>query len=367
MGSLRLGKILGISVELHSTFVLMMVLFVLILAVFDPQNLLQTIGFVLLLFVSVFIHELFHSITAIVKGVKVTKITLLPIGGLSVADELPQKPMDEFLIALAGPAFNFIVVAAVLVIAQFFPQAWPGNIFFDPNVSEEVIGQTIFSYPLFAVFWVNLILGAFNLFVPALPLDGGRVLRALLATRLGFNKATQIASGLSKIISGVLFLLGFFTGNLILVLVAVFVFLGANQENEMVSIKESLSGLNLRDVVSNRKFRLNPEITVKEAFSKMLEKKSTQLLVDMHELSFVTIDMLSKIRKSEQDFVKISELAKPVKSISASVLPERAFSLMLSKNMPYLIVKEKDKILGSISAQDLQKVIEIKKAEKQIN
>ncbi len=366
MQSIRFGKILGISLELHFTFILMILVFVVFLAVFDPQGLLPTLMLLFFLFVSVFIHELCHSVVAVWKGIKVSKITLLPIGGLSMTDEIPEKPSDEFLIAVAGPLFNFVAVAAVLVVAQYFPQFWPQGIF-QGDFSEETFNNALFNFPLFTVFWVNLILGAFNLFVPALPLDGGRIFRAVLAWRIGFSKATNIAAALSKIISGILFLLGFFSGNFILSVVAIFIFLGANQEVEINMVKQAFKGLLAKDAVTKKLFRLKPLVTAEQALEKMLEKKQNVFLVDSHQLSFVSVEMLSKVKATERDFVKVDEIARPVKAVDALMPLEKAFSLMLAHGRPFLAVKEKGKTIGVLFDEDVQKVLRIKRAEKEIS
>lgn len=366
MTSLRFGKILGISLELHSTFLLMMVLIIIFLSVFDPQNLLPTLMILVFLFVSVFIHELFHSIVAVTKGIKVSKITLLPIGGLSMTSEMPQKALDEFLIAIAGPAFNFIVVIAIIFIAGIFPSSWPGHIISNPDISPEELNNALFAYPLFGLFWVNLMLGAFNLFVPALPLDGGRVLRAILSTRLGFSKATKIATGISKIIAAILFLVGFFIGNLFLPIIAVFVFLGASQENEIVFIREVFNGLTAKDALNRRPQKLKPDATVGKAFAKMTEKKQPVFLLDSTNPLFVSVEMLERVKKDERNFVKAHEIAQPVPAVNAALQLEKTLAAMLSKNTPVLAVKEKEKIIGFIFEQDIQQLLRIKKAEKQL-
>ncbi|MBI4044471.1 MAG: M50 family metallopeptidase [Candidatus Diapherotrites archaeon] len=366
MSSLKLGKIFGISIELHSTFIIMALLFLVFIAAVEQANFFQILLLWFFLFFSVFVHELFHSIVAISKGIKVSKITLLPIGGLSVTEELPEKPIDEFLIAIAGPFFNFLAIIAALAIAAAMPLLWPGQLFTGTGIQAEEFYNAILQYPLFAFFWVNFMLGAFNLFVPALPLDGGRVLRALLSTRLGYYRATMVATGISRIISGALFIIGFAIGDLILAVIGVFIFLGAGQETEMVSIRHALEGIDLRKIVSKKNPKIKPETTVGEAVKKMLEKKQTTFLVDTAKPGFVTVEILEHVKKSEQDFLTVAEISRPVPQVNVSMKPEKALLLMLSRGSPFVQVLDKNRVVGILSEEDLQKVIRIQKAVRQL-
>src|SRR3989338_3198540 len=194
MNGIRLVRVFGISIEFHSTFILLIAGIALLLAIFDPNSLVPTMLLMFFLFLSVFIHELSHSIVSIMRGIKVEKIILLPIGGISVTERIPEKPLDEFLIAIAGPAFNFIAVAAIIIIVALAPNLpWPHYLFTGTEPSIEQFNEAILAYPLFGLFWVNFMLGLFNLVVPALPMDGGRVLRSILSWRFGFARATRIA------------------------------------------------------------------------------------------------------------------------------------------------------------------------------
>lgn len=367
MSSLKLGKIFGISIELHDTFIIMALLFLAFLAAVEQTNFFSILLLWIFLFFSVFVHELFHSIVALSKGIKVSKIMLLPIGGLSVTEEQPEKPIDEFLIAIAGPFFNFMAIIVILVVAAYLPGLWPGHLFTGTEIIPQEVYNAIFQYPLFALFWVNFMLGAFNLFVPALPLDGGRVLRALLSTRLGYYRATMAASVLSKIISGLLFIIGFASGDIILAVIGVFIFLGANQETEMVSVRHSLEGVDLKKIVSKKNLKIKPGTTVGEAVKKMLEKKQTAFLVDSAKTGFVTVEMLESVKKAEQDFLTVGEISHPVQQVSVDLKPEKALLLMLSKGLPFVEVLDKNRVVGILSEEDLQKVIRIQKAVRQLS
>ncbi|MDO8627991.1 MAG: site-2 protease family protein, partial [Candidatus Diapherotrites archaeon] len=222
MNGIRFGKFFGIALELHITFIMLIAGLLILMAILEPQNLIPYALMLFFLFTSVFIHELFHSVTSVLLGIKVEKIILLPIGGISVAKKMPEQAYKEFLIAIAGPFFNFLMIAIIAGIVYFNPELFPS---IEMISNPDTFNNTILQFPLFSLFWVNLILGVFNLFVPALPLDGGRVLRSILAMKFGFNKATHLASKISTIISVVLGFIGLLGGNFLLIIVAGFVYL----------------------------------------------------------------------------------------------------------------------------------------------
>lgn len=226
---MRLFKVFGITIELHKSFLWLAAILAIALLITSPGELIPTMGIFAILFASVLIHELFHSVTAISKGLSVKKIILLPIGGISVADDIPEKPSTEFWIAIAGPAFNFMMVFAIILLVKIFPiLPWPAKLF-EAELTSETLSQAITNYPLFALFWVNLMLGSFNLFIPALPLDGGRVLRSILAARTGnYAKATENTAKISGIIAMLLFALGFLSTDIIILVIAVFIYFGSS-------------------------------------------------------------------------------------------------------------------------------------------
>ena len=367
MRNFSLGKLFGIRLELHSTFILLIAAITGFLAIFDFPSLVPTLVLLFFLFVSVFIHELFHSIVAISKGIKVEKITLLPIGGISLTEEIPEKPLDEFLIAVAGPMFNFIVVVLIALLLSFFPQLpWPWHIFTDPAAGAEELNQALLDFPLFSLFWVNLVLGAFNLFVPALPLDGGRVLRSILSWRLGFSKATRIAAGVSTVLSLFLFLIGFFSGNIILLIIAIFIYLGAGQENEFAALKETLKGVDLTAVLNKKPLILKQETTLEEAFQLLQKKNQTAFLVETgNGIGFVSVDVLEGIKRSRWPVVKVAEAAAELPKISLTDSPIKIVTKSLSRNYPFTLVYSSGKLVGVIDEEQLRKFLKITKLNKE--
>jgi len=221
--SYPLFRVFGIDVRVHSSFLVFLAFIVLSTAFSEGLgNAIYAAVLVCSVFGCVVLHELGHSVAALHFGIPVKDITLLPIGGLARLGALPQKPWQEFLIAVSGPAVNFGL--AVLLLALVIPA---GLITVDSSISLTP------AQFLFHLLIINVGLLLFNL-VPAFPMDGGRILRALLAVRMGYLRSTRIATRIGKILCFFFFLYGLAGGNLILCLIAVFVYFGASMELQAV-------------------------------------------------------------------------------------------------------------------------------------
>jgi len=217
--SYHLFRAFGIDVRVHSSFIIFLGLFSL-KAAFDSgiAAALYWVALFCTVFVLVVLHEFGHSLTAIHFGVPVRDITLLPIGGVARLERPPSQPWHEFLIAIAGPGVNFVLAIVLLIVAV-------------PAALAEVLAELTFSPGQFLVhLWVlNLVLLVFNL-VPAFPMDGGRVLRSLLAMRMGYLRSTRIATKVSKYLCILLFIWGLVSSHWMLCFITVFLYLGALAE-----------------------------------------------------------------------------------------------------------------------------------------
>lgn len=221
-GAIKIFNIFGISIYIHLTFLILPVLFF----IYDGF---KGVFLVLFVFTCVTLHELFHSLTAKKFGVRVKNITLFPIGGVASMGSVPEKPTQELLISLAGPAFN-IIFSVVL----FFPLY---NIL-GPQVLFHPSMQT-WPHTIAYAFWVNPSLALFNL-LPAFPMDGGRILRAFLSQRLGLRKATQIAVGIGHFFALVFAVIGISSGRYMLLIIAIFIYLAASSEGMQIEFREAL-------------------------------------------------------------------------------------------------------------------------------
>ena len=245
-GSFTIGRAFGIDLKVHWTFFLLLAFFA--FAGYQGSgsltNALITTVVILALFLCVVLHELGHSLVAQRLGIEIKDITLLPIGGVARLTSLPERPMDEVKIAVAGPLVNVVLAPiffAIGIVLGASPLE-PANILQGGNS----VGQ-IFAY----LGLINVALVLFNL-IPAFPMDGGRVLRGLLASRLGAVRATDISSAVGQFFAIGFFLIGLLSGNFLLALVAVFIFFGASGEAQMVRQRELMRGLLISDVMGTR-------------------------------------------------------------------------------------------------------------------
>jgi Zn-dependent protease/CBS domain-containing protein len=265
--SWQILKVAGIPIRVHATFVLVIVWAAIVARGEGTAGVLESIAFVLALFTCIVLHELGHALMARRYGVRTRDITLLPIGGVARLERIPEKPRQEIAVALAGPAVN-IVIAAVLFLVLFLRgDAWA---FATP--------QTLQRNFLAQLLATNIIIVVFNL-IPAFPMDGGRVLRALLAIRLDYLRATQIAANVGQGIAFLFGLLGLFV-NPFLLLIAFFVFVGAGQEAATVQMRSAFDGIPVWRAMI-RDFRA---LAASEPLSRAVE-----LLLDGHQQDFPVI------------------------------------------------------------------------------
>jgi Zn-dependent protease len=246
-GSFKIGRIFNIDVKVHWTFFLLLAFFFYLgLSNGGSVGVAVTDSLVIVaLFVCVLLHEFGHSLVAQRLGIEVPDITLLPIGGLARLKTLPENPWDEVKIAIAGPLVN-VVLAPIFFIAAALIGA---DLLRPVNVLEggASVGQIIAYLGI-----INIALATFNL-IPAFPMDGGRILRGLLATRYGAVRSTDIASTVGQVFAVGFFILAFTTNSFMLALIAVFIFFGASGEAGLVRQREMMRGLTVADVMGTKR------------------------------------------------------------------------------------------------------------------
>ncbi len=230
--SWRIGTYRGIGVYVHATFLILIGFVVLShwSVGHGPAKTIEGVAFILALFGCVVLHEFGHALAAARYGIRTRDITLLPIGGLARLERMPERPLEEIRVALAGPAVNVVIAVALFVWLH-------ASSVFAPLHQLSVTGGPF----LERLMVVNAVLVVFNL-LPAFPMDGGRVLRALLATRLPYTRATHIAASVGQAMALGFGVLGF-VWNPFLLFIALFVWIGAAQEASMVQMKSALGGI----------------------------------------------------------------------------------------------------------------------------
>ncbi len=261
--SIKLGRIAGIDIRMHWTFLLLVGwIFFLYYAAADGglRTGLLGVGFVLAIFTCVVLHEFGHAITAKRFGIPTRDITLLPIGGVARLQRIPERPLQELAVAAAGPAVN-VVIAGILFVGLGLAMNWS-------NWSSLLPGQLASGKFVQNLMWANIALVAFNL-LPAFPMDGGRMLRAILATGLPYLQATKIAASIGQAFAIVFAFAGLLVSP-ILLFVALFVYLGAAGEARLVETQMALRGIPVREAMVRYFRTLSPEDSLNEAAQELL-------------------------------------------------------------------------------------------------
>ena len=259
--SMRLFTVKGIDIRVHFTFP-----FILIWAALQFGQIYGGISgmvfgvvAITLLFILVTLHELGHSYAARRYGIPVKQIVLSPIGGVAQLQRMPDKPSQELVIAIAGPAVN-VAMALVLGALALLSGVSPTNLIGGISGAEGATLAALLSY----IFVSNLFLAIFNL-IPAFPMDGGRVFRALLAMRMNYASATRIAANVGRGVAVLMGLYGLFNGGIFMIFIALFIFTAAGREADYAQVKDSLGGYTVQQTYSPTAYRLSPSSTLQQA------------------------------------------------------------------------------------------------------
>jgi Zn-dependent protease/CBS domain-containing protein len=351
--SFKIGSAWGIPIELHFTFIL------LIAAVFIisiPTMQFYTFFIVLFLFVFVVFHELAHSIVARHYGIKVRKIILYPIGGVSEIEEITDNPSQEWRMAFAGPLTSVVLGVALLAVSL----ATSTQTFTIANFT------TITGNFLTDLATLNILLGAFNL-IPAFPMDGGRVFRALLAERLKYSDATRYAVYIGKIFGVAMVIIGFWF-NFLLILVGIFVYIGASEEAEQTIISTALAGVRVKEVMLSEFGSVNPQQNLAEALEVMFKNRYHDVLVEKDGVfqGVVTWSELMKVKPEERSALRVEQM--PIKNISVfedeSIL--EANKIMTREKIDLVPVVNKEtptKIVGVLTSEAIANAYEKSKGK----
>jgi Zn-dependent protease len=259
--SWKIGRFAGIDLYVHATFFLLILWVVVVHALGGRGGaaVLGGVGFIAALFACVVLHEFGHALTARHYGIATKDITLLPIGGVSRFERMPDKPWQEFWVAIAGPLVNVAIAVAIYLLLFLTGGFHP--------ITHFSLTAGPFSERMLAA---NLALALFNV-IPAFPMDGGRVLRALLATRLDHVRATQIAAAVGQALALAFGLTGLFIGDPFLMFIALFVWIGAATEGHSVQVKGAFSGIPIRTAMQTNFTTLTTNQTLGDAVKVILD------------------------------------------------------------------------------------------------
>lgn len=353
--SLYLGKYKNVKVFIHWTFSLLLLWIIIsnLRQGIPGIDILWTIIFVLALFCCVVLHEFGHALAAQKYGIQTKDIVLYPIGGIARLEKLPEDPKQELWVAIAGPLVNvgiFLILSAVLSFTGF-------NI---ESLEEMKINpNTILLYLASA----NLILAVFNL-IPAFPMDGGRILRAFLAIRLPRAQATQIAGGIGQFLAIFFIFFGLFN-NPILVLIGVFIFLGAAAEVSHTQQESFLKGFKVNDAIMMKFQILAFDAPLSKAVDKLLNSQATHFVVVKDDVAVGTLSRNEIIRglKEGDENIAVEKVAdfNPLKFETEENLDD-VWKKMMSENRKVAFVIENGHFLGILDQENISEFIMVKSA-----
>jgi stage IV sporulation protein FB len=353
--SLTIGRIAGTEVKLHITFILFLAwIFGANWAAGGIDQAWISLAFMVLLFACVVAHEFGHVFAARRYGIATPDVTLLPIGGLARLERISEEPREEFVIAIAGPLVN-VVIALVLVVV-FGARLDTGMLTSIESAKIPLIDRLAM---------VNVFLVLFNL-IPAFPMDGGRVLRALLATRMGYVRATEVAAYIGQGFAFALGFIGLFS-NFMLLFIAIFVYLAASSEAHFVAMRSMSRGVPVGAAMMTQYATLTPEADVEDAVQTLLRTSQSEFPVV--DAAGIPVGLLSRndiirVLKERGPQARVSEaMTTQIPRISSLKPLEDAFKLLQEKSAPAVaIVDGTGRLVGLVTPETIGEMMMLHEA-----
>ena len=352
--SLNIGTIAGTAVRVHITFLLFLGwIFAANYASGGPDAAWSGLLFMVLLFACVLAHEFGHIFTARAFGVATPDVTLLPIGGVARLERIPEEPYEEFLIAIAGPAVNVVIAFGLVALAG--AQLGVGALSVE-SASISMIDRLAN---------VNLFLAVFNM-IPAFPMDGGRVLRALLASRMGHTHATEVAAAVGQ---GVAFALGFvgLFWNPMLIFIAIFVYLAAAAEAHLAAMRAMSHGVPVTNAMMTQFAKLTPQAHVDEAVQTLLHTSQGEFpVVDDADKPVGLLgrgDLIRALKQFGPDARVADVMTTKVPTVGHRRCLEDAFRLLQEKGAPAVaVVDAEGRLVGLVTSETVGEMVQLREA-----
>ena len=350
----KLGKFAGIDVYVHATF-LLLIGWVGYSHWLEHRNwgeVLNGILFILALFVCVILHEYGHALTARKYGIKTRDITLYPIGGVARLERMPEKPIEELWVALMGPVVNVVIAAGLFAYLYLTSSLVPLN--------ELTIASGNFLERLMTV---NLSLVLFNL-IPAFPMDGGRVLRALLAMRMDYVRATQIAATIGQGMALLFGLVGLF-GNATLLFIAFFIWIGASQESGATQMKNAISGIPVGRAMLTEYKSLSPRDTLARMSQLLLAGSQHDFpVIDGERIVGVVTrdDFLMALTQHGEGIAISAVMKRDLPEVDSYEMVENALLRIQESGVPALPVTHGGQLVGIVTAENIAEYLMIRSA-----
>ena len=357
--SFKVARLAGIDVYIHVTFLLL--LGWLAYTYYAPRrsvdDALHGLLFILTVFATVVLHELGHALAARRYGIETQDITLLPIGGVARLARIPEEPLQELVVAVAGPLVNVVIaaglLAAILATGGFSPlDVWGSH--------PAGLGAP-FAERLFAV---NVFLVVFNL-IPAFPMDGGRILRAFLALVTDYAQATNIAALIGQGIAFLFALAGLFGGNLMLVFIAFFVWIGAAGEASVAQMRAALAGLPVRKAMLVDFATVAPTDTLKAVADRVMDGYQADFpVVDGGRVVGVLrlADLLGGLQAGGLEARVADAMRTDFKATTPREALHRALARLNETGCPVMPVLEGDRLVGLLTAENVGELVMIRRA-----
>jgi len=354
--SFSIGTVAGSQIRIHLTFFLLLAW---VAFIYMQQGgaaaAVEGVAFISAIFACVVLHELGHALAARRYGIKTPTITLLPIGGVASLERMPEDPRKEIVVALAGPLVNVVIAAILIGVLGATVNLDPAEMLEDPAASFVARLAT-----------VNIILVLFNL-IPAFPMDGGRVLRALLATRYPRVRATQIAARIGQFAAFAFGFLGLLGGNPLLVFVAIFVYIAATSEAQATGMVDIARSLHVRDGMITRFEALGPGATLGDAAELLLKTTQHEFPVLDGNGAMVGVltrrDLVAGLERTGRDGLVNDFVNHDVPVIAESEGLDLALDLIQQQRKPAVAVRGRDgRLAGYVTMENLGELMMIRSA-----
>lgn len=363
-----LFKVFGIEVRVHWSFVLILAYgaFAYSSGASDPViGALYGVLVILLLFVCVTLHEFGHALVAKYFKVNVPHITLLPIGGVASLERMPDKPLQEFFIAIAGPLVNF-VISALLFPLLLLSQSMQGQPFSLNNIGDLLNRMQSPGLANLLIYLVitNLGLGIFNL-LPAFPMDGGRILRALLAMGMSYVDATRIAVFVGRVMAALFALWGILNGNIFLLLIAFFIYVGGGSEREAVESKAVL-----RNIVAEQALTLNAV----NLYTSERVDRAVDLIMNSYQTDYPVLDLAGRfvgVLTRARLIYALKEVGPEARIVDVMLKAEEIpicnptqdlsviWETMMAGGSRVVAIKRNNEFLGLLTLDDISEVFQV--------
>jgi len=352
--STKIGTLAGIDVYVHTTFFILLawIAFAHWQTEHSAAAALAGVAFILALFGCVVLHEFGHALTAKRFGIKTRDITLLPIGGLARLERMPDDPRQELWVALAGPAVNVVIAVVLFAVVQSTGAAVP--------ISALDVRTGSFLERLMIV---NVFLVVFNM-LPAFPMDGGRVLRALLAIRMDYTRATQLAANIGQGMAFLFGLLGLFF-NPFLIFIALFVWIGAGQEAAMTQMKSALGGIPLERAMITDFRTLTPQDSLARAVELLLSGTQQDFpVVDGRTVVGILTrgDLLTALARQERGSPVADVMQRDFLVADASDMIDVVFQRLQGRDCHTIPVVRRGHLIGLLTMDNVGEFISVQTA-----